>query len=361
MKRKLWVVGTAALTIAAMGMSASAMPISIEGGALTVSAVSAADQSASELSASQFQLLGTDAEGMYIIFADQQFLKVSQEAIQEVLGALGAEAVEKLPKIDQFESLSRGSRGDAVVALQQNLQKLEFMSGSADGDFGGQSERAVIAFQQAMGLEESGVADPMTQMLIASMVGDPVTVATQASTEEAFAVISGKTDANLNRAMELGMKVSYDDIAGVGLIDHGAVVDYAVPANADIDRRAFSLNFALGAAQGEDGTVKVEPVVQLSCTGVQRPMMQELILKSGDERCTFAIDSLQSALSGVQAVEKSTVILSAEAVEMLANASEKGELKIRIGCKYDSYDITVSPESLARISQVGEAALALHQ
>lgn len=361
MKRRLWVVGTAALAIAAMGMSASAMPVSFEGGALTATAQRVADESAVDVSAEAFQLLGLDEDGMFLIFANGQFLRVGPEAVQDVVNAIGAEAVEGLPRRGQFQPLNRGSRGDDVAALQQNLITLGYLSGGADGSFGGQSERAVTAFQNAMGLEENGVADELLQMLVASMTQSAVSVVSKAAVEDTFAVITGKTDANLSRAIELGMRVDYDDIAGVGLIDHGAVVEYSVPAASDIDQRTFTLDFGLGIRQAEDGAVAVTPVVALSCLGVQRPMMQEIILKSGDERHTFAIESLQSSLSGVRTVEKSTVELTPAAVEMLANASEEGELKIRLGCKYDAYDITVSPESLQKISEVGEAALALHQ
>ncbi len=62
-----------------------------------------------------------------------------------------------------YISLSKGSHGPSVRALQQRLIDLGWLSGSADGDFGGNTENAVIAFQTAVGLSATGVADDMTQ------------------------------------------------------------------------------------------------------------------------------------------------------------------------------------------------------
>ena len=64
--------------------------------------------------------------------------------------------------------LARGARGDEVVQLQQALQDLGYLSGSADGDFGGGTESAVADFQSQNGLEVTGVADESTLTLLYS-------------------------------------------------------------------------------------------------------------------------------------------------------------------------------------------------
>ncbi len=60
--------------------------------------------------------------------------------------------------------LKRGRRGDDVKALQEALEKLGYSLGSwgADGDFGGDTEKAVIQFQKDNGLDHDGEAGPMT-------------------------------------------------------------------------------------------------------------------------------------------------------------------------------------------------------
>lgn len=58
--------------------------------------------------------------------------------------------------------LRLGNRGAEVVKLQQQLQKLGFLSGSIDGDFGATTEAAVKAAQTRYGLEPDGVVGGAT-------------------------------------------------------------------------------------------------------------------------------------------------------------------------------------------------------
>lgn len=63
--------------------------------------------------------------------------------------------------------IARGAKGDDVVRLQKKLAFLGYLSGSADGDFGGGTERAVKAFQQAQGISQTGVVDDATAQALA--------------------------------------------------------------------------------------------------------------------------------------------------------------------------------------------------
>lgn len=58
-------------------------------------------------------------------------------------------------------TLRRGDRGPTVRELQFALNKFGYAL-TVDGDFGARTERAVIAFQQARGLNPDGVAGPKT-------------------------------------------------------------------------------------------------------------------------------------------------------------------------------------------------------
>ena len=55
-----------------------------------------------------------------------------------------------------------GLRGSEVVKLQQQLKKLGFLKGDADGDFGETTEAAVKAAQKRYGLEPDGVVGGST-------------------------------------------------------------------------------------------------------------------------------------------------------------------------------------------------------
>lgn len=58
--------------------------------------------------------------------------------------------------------LRLGSQGAAVVELQQMLRSLGVFSGPADGDFGPQTQAAVIAAQKRLGLTADGIVGPST-------------------------------------------------------------------------------------------------------------------------------------------------------------------------------------------------------
>lgn len=63
-----------------------------------------------------------------------------------------------------YTNLSQGSRGTQVRKLQNRLIELGYLpQGSADGAFGAQTRRAVMAFQEANGLHKDGVAGDATQ------------------------------------------------------------------------------------------------------------------------------------------------------------------------------------------------------
>ncbi|MDX6405745.1 MAG: putative chitinase [Blastocatellia bacterium] len=59
--------------------------------------------------------------------------------------------------------LKKGSSGPDVTALQQKLKDLGFDPKGVDGNFGGGTEAAVIAFQEANGLDVDGKVGPNTR------------------------------------------------------------------------------------------------------------------------------------------------------------------------------------------------------
>ena len=71
--------------------------------------------------------------------------------------------------------LAKGSKGDEVVALQEALANQGYLNGKADGDFGKMTEAAVLAFQKANGLPETGIADEATQSALQNREQDRLT------------------------------------------------------------------------------------------------------------------------------------------------------------------------------------------
>lgn len=60
-------------------------------------------------------------------------------------------------------SMKKGSTGADVQAIQSRLKELGFLTGSADGIFGSNTEKAVKCFQKSAGLEVDGIVGPATR------------------------------------------------------------------------------------------------------------------------------------------------------------------------------------------------------
>lgn len=88
-------------------------------------------------------------------------------------GALGVVGVVGVATAGRAEAATRptisfGSKGSDVTYLQQQLNRVGYWCGAADGVFGGQTQQAVFALQKAWGLVRDGVVGPVTWTKVAS-------------------------------------------------------------------------------------------------------------------------------------------------------------------------------------------------
>lgn len=89
------------------------------------------------------------------------------------------------PTKEPFAPLQRGDSGDAVKDVQTRLIDLGWLSGSADGKFGGGTESAVKAFQAAAGLTADGIVTEATNdRLFGSSAPEPTESPTKAPKDE---------------------------------------------------------------------------------------------------------------------------------------------------------------------------------
>ena len=65
-----------------------------------------------------------------------------------------------------YRNLTQGARGERVVALQERLIELGYLTGEADGAYGNQTRRAVLRFQYYNGLQQDGIAGRATQTIL---------------------------------------------------------------------------------------------------------------------------------------------------------------------------------------------------
>jgi len=81
-----------------------------------------------------------------------------------------------------YEALVRGDRGEAVANLQRRLIALGYLSGTADGVFGANTETAIKVFQSQLGLSQTGVASASLQIKLFSANAPYAPVATRVPT-----------------------------------------------------------------------------------------------------------------------------------------------------------------------------------
>lgn len=79
----------------------------------------------------------------------------TQQIEEEVSSALEQQA--------NYETLQEGDQGDGVVAIQERLEQLGYLTEAFDGHYGATTADCVSRFQTANGLEATGIADPATQ------------------------------------------------------------------------------------------------------------------------------------------------------------------------------------------------------
>ncbi|MEM6748268.1 MAG: peptidoglycan-binding protein [Pseudomonadota bacterium] len=102
----------------------------------------------------------------------------------------------------ESDTLQRGDRGPDVRALQRklnDLERLEYNVGYADGAFGRGTERAVIAFQEDHGLTADGVVGPDTMAAIDEALADPAEIG---SPERRGASASDMADRGVRQAQD---------------------------------------------------------------------------------------------------------------------------------------------------------------
>lgn len=112
---------------------------------------------------------GAEHEGVYVGLVekgDAPLLVYLKSSDRPLWFDLNKRAPITLPDDIVLNTLARGSKGEEVQNMQAALVEMGYLNGNPDGDFGGITEAAVIAYQQAMGIEATGIADEATLRLI---------------------------------------------------------------------------------------------------------------------------------------------------------------------------------------------------
>ena len=164
---------------------------------------------------------------------------------------------------NSYSTLVRGDSGEAVRALQRRLQELGYLNGSADGQFGAMTERAVKAFQASLGLTQSGVASSSLQERLysasapfapvtAAPTARPTSVPTQAPTAQpTYNPYSGYTELTYGTKNSLAVQQMQNHLKVLGYFSATATGNYYSETSAAVS--------AFQAAMGLEATGKATP------------------------------------------------------------------------------------------------------
>lgn len=90
-------------------------------------------------------------------------------------GQAGPNTLDAITKTLNYQNkgiLSRGQVSESVASLQRNLKTLGYLSGTADGAFGSDTETAIKAFQKDNGLTQDGLVGTSTKAKIINAVNN---------------------------------------------------------------------------------------------------------------------------------------------------------------------------------------------
>ena len=126
-----------------------------------------------------------------------------------------------------YQILQKGDKGDSVTALQEALIELGFLTGKSDGNFGGGTEKAVIAFQEKNDYPATGVMDANIQAFLYSGTvknakGEKVNISTL-SPVEGVSMKKGKTGALVTKLQKRLIELGYLKGPASGIYDEDTV------------------------------------------------------------------------------------------------------------------------------------------
>ncbi len=278
---------------------------------------------------------------------------------------------------EAFQLLKRGSKSEAVTTLQKRLIELKYLKGTADGSFGPATETAVMLFQQASGMNPSGIADEETLKAIYSdsavvkpgeVAGNTLKIGSKGDEVKAIqdalkakGYLTGASDGNFGSATASALKGFQranglpvtgvaDDATRAALLDENSVaMTESTGATASLyetlkkgdqgtsvktlQEKLKALGYLTGAADGRygAGTVKAVEAFQkdngLEATGrVDEDTMAALNAKEIPARTSFARGDIGDDVKALQERLKALGYLEGEAD---GNFGSKTEQAIR--------------------------------
>lgn len=112
---------------------------------------------------------GAECEGVIVGLidkGDEPLMVYLKDSDRPIWFDLNKRAPIELPDDVVLNPLQKGDKNDEVKQMQTMLVEMGYLQGTPDGSFGSKTESAVKTYQEAMGLESTGIADVETLRLI---------------------------------------------------------------------------------------------------------------------------------------------------------------------------------------------------
>ena len=109
-----------------------------------------------------------------------------------------------------YSTIRIGAKGSRVKAMQQALISLNYLSGKADGIFGNQTLKAVLAFQKSQKLSQDGLAGKKTLKALESAVKNGSAAAENA--------VASSSDNSISSVVSVNPKISAPDQSSIRLL-----------------------------------------------------------------------------------------------------------------------------------------------
>lgn len=268
---------------------------------------------------------------------------VPLEEIAERIPAVNTDALEH---VENWTDIGRGSSGEQAREVQENLIALSYLTGEADGVYGGMTAEALAQFQTASGLEATGTADVFTWfMLHEAAGGSPEAIETAYppvfKPEEKFAeIIDSVQDASvLEQYLDPVYKFSFDVFSGTGEITDGTELGSFTDESRPIDRINMLVRRIAYVYRNEAGEIEVVPAISVTSEGAYRPYVTSIIVRSGVKTAELPLLSAVGGIEGTNVTEEAVVPLTEEAEALL---SEPEGVVLRIAGSSKNYDVTLS-------------------
>lgn len=126
-------------------------------------------ETAYEISAAAFpELLETNS--MEVTDPTESIEEEVSSALESAAAESSAVASVLAEDTTEYTTLREGDQGDAVLAMQERLAELGYLTEEYDGYYGSQTAQCVEEFQTTNGLDATGVADADTQRMLFSRI-----------------------------------------------------------------------------------------------------------------------------------------------------------------------------------------------